>query len=407
MKNILQFILGLIVLVVSLPVFGQPGGWIPNPRETEAFVATIPAVYGNQVADLAADDTNADVLLYRGLALCLEEHGLDDWIKRRGNWKVVNAYNQGNVGSCVGNATAGCLSVLNSFEVHYRKEPQRFTAMHSADAMYGLARQAANMLGNRGDGCTGSGAAKAITEYGTLYCVKYDDADLTKNIPSRAREYGSRGVGEGLRKEAEKHKVASVYRVRSGNEAWSLIGSGYPINVCSTQGFTKQRNQEGICQPSGTWYHSMAVIARRTTSDGRKLFLIWNSWGNNGASGPYWEDMPEGSFWAEFRVVDGMMKSGDCFAYSGLEGFPARTLPDYGSKYYLGKLQYESEANNENEHSVVGGRDAIDRVADRVDGHRGASVNGNAASYRIPGRSPYLWSVGTGIGKRQLGVSAP
>ncbi len=89
-------------------------------------------------------------------------------------------------------------------------------AMHSADGVYGLCREAAGMLGNRGDGCSGSGAARAITHFGTLYQLKYENADLTHNNPARQREFGYRGVGEALKNEAAKHKVRAVTRVRTG-----------------------------------------------------------------------------------------------------------------------------------------------------------------------------------------------
>lgn len=341
----ISFFLGLFF---AGQIFGQQfaTGWVPNPAETERFVKTIPAVYGDQVKNLVVGDNNADALLYRALVPCLEQEKQTDRIKIRGEWKCVTAYNQGSVGSCVGHGTASALSVLNAVEVWYRREAQRFRAMHSADGMYGLAREAAGML-RGGDGCTGSGAAKAVTQYGTLYNIKYDAADLTIDQPARCRQYGTQGVGSSLKSEATKRKILSTYRVSSGQEAWSLIGNGYPINVCSNQGFSKQRDKDGACQPSGNWSHSMSIIARRTTSSGRKLFLIWNSWGDNWCGGPYWQDMPFGSFWADFDVVGRMMSRGDSFAYSELDGFPARSLPDFGSKYYLGKLKIERKVNHE------------------------------------------------------------
>jgi hypothetical protein len=135
-------------------------GWTPDPKATEEFVKTIPPIYGSQVEELIKLDTNEDALLYRALLPCLELYGVKNWIVTRrqsdghGGTEtipVVKAYRQGDVGSCVGNATAACLSVLNAVEEFNKKEPQEFIAMHSADGMYGLMREAAGMLG-RGDG---------------------------------------------------------------------------------------------------------------------------------------------------------------------------------------------------------------------------------------------------------------
>jgi hypothetical protein len=121
-------------------VFGEDFGWEPDPQATEAFVRTIPILYAADVKTLVAEDDGTDVLLYRALVPCLERHGLTSWLKERSGKKVVRAYDQGRTGSCVGNATAAAVSVLNAVEVFFKLELQEFTAMHSADAMYGLSR---------------------------------------------------------------------------------------------------------------------------------------------------------------------------------------------------------------------------------------------------------------------------
>jgi hypothetical protein len=351
---IFRFLVFLVWCVVSVGVvFGQRGfeygqGWIEDKKATDEFVKTIPSLYGDQVNELVKLDTNADALLYRALLPCIEKYGIKGWSTTRkqsdghGGTEtitVVKAYHQGEVGSCVGNATAACLSVLNAVEEFNKREPQEFTAMHSADGMYGLMREAAGLLG-RGDGGNGSGAAKAIQAFGTLYCMKYDSVDLTINNPDRARQYGRTGVGEKLKQDAKPRNVYSATRVNNAQEAWSLIGNGYPINVCSGQGFARTRDKDGICKPSGSWNHSMAVVGRKTINGNRKLFLIWNSWGDTWCSGSYVGDMPMGSFWVDYDVLDKMVKRGDSFAYSDLNGFPSRTIKiDFGTKEYLGYLE--------------------------------------------------------------------
>jgi hypothetical protein len=337
-------LLGSVGMLYTDSLEAQPGvqkgffpfaqGWTPTPEETEKYVQSIPVLYGDQVKELVAKDTNEDALLYRGLTSCLESYKIESWLTSRGAYKVVKSYDQGKVGSCVGNATAACLSVLNAVEVFNKKEPQLFVSMHSADGMYGLAREAANMLIGK-DGCSGSGAAKAITNYGSLYCIKYPTLDLTQNIPSRCRELGTRGVGEALKIQAKPRNCYAATRVKSADEGWALIGNGYPINVCSGQGFVRSRDDEGRCRPSGSWSHSMAIVARRTTSRKERLFLLMNSWYEGWCSGPYWQDMPIGSFWIDYSVADKMFKQGDSFAYSGLNGFPVQASGDFGAKYFL------------------------------------------------------------------------
>lgn len=311
-------------------------GWIPNPRATEAFADSLPKVYAEQVEQLVEQDNNKDALLYRPLALCLKKAKLDNrWLKERDGVSCVRSYAQLSVGSCTGNATAQAINVLSAVEIMLLDKFQDFRAICSADGTYGLGREMAGMLRSPYDGCYGSAMAKAAMQLGTLYCLKYRDIDLTQYDPKRCRQFGRTGVGEFLKIEAKKHPVKSTVQVKNAEAAWSLLGNGYPINVCSNVGFKTKRDKEGVCQPSGTWNHSMAVIARRTTPSGKRVFIILNSWGDDWNSGPYWEDMPWGSFGVEFNVFDGMCRQGDTFAYSELDGFVPQAIDDFGTKEYL------------------------------------------------------------------------
>ena len=311
-------------------------GWIPNPRATEAFSKSLPPLYSEQVEALVLQDNNKDALLYRPLTACLKKAGLGSrWLKERDGISCVRSYNQGSVGSCTGNATAQAINVLSAVEIMLLDKFQEFKVVCSADGIYGLGREAAGMLRSSGDGCYGSAMAKAVMQLGTLYCMKYESHDLTEYDQSRCRQFGKNGVGDALKAEAVKHPVKSTVRVKDAQSAWSLLGNGYPINVCSNVGFKTKRDKEGICTPSGSWNHSMAVIARRTTQSGNRVFIIQNSWGDNWNSGPYWEDMPWGSFGVEFDVLDRMCKQGDTFAYSELEGFVPQAIDDFGTKEYL------------------------------------------------------------------------
>ena len=311
-------------------------GWTPNPRVTEEFSQALPKIYGEQVEQLVEQDDNKDALLWRPLTLCLKKAGLESrWLKKRDGKDCVRAYAQLNVGSCTGNATAQAINVLGAVEIVLLDKFQEFKTICSAEGIYGLGRETANMLRSPGDGCYGSAMAKAVMEMGTIYCLKYGDVDLTEYDPIRCRRFGDAGVGEALKIEAKKHPVQSTVRVRDAASAWSLLGNGYPINVCSNVGFKTPRDADGVCRPSGTWNHSMAVIARRTTQSGNRIFILLNSWGDDWNSGPYWADMPWGSFGVEFGVFDRMCKQGDTFAYSELEGFVPQSLDDFGTKEYL------------------------------------------------------------------------
>ena len=78
----------------------------------------------------------------------------------------------------------------------------------------------------------------------------------------------------------------------------------------------------------------MAIIGFNDTRDaGGPGMLIQNSWGHwNG--GPKSFDQPDGSFWVKKSTAEKMLKARGTWAYSNVDGFPPRKLPDYGGSLW-------------------------------------------------------------------------
>ena len=72
-------------------------------------------------------------------------------------------------------------------------------------------------------------------------------------------------------------QFSGVANVRSWDECRAAIRNGYPVLVCSDQGFAMERDDDGFCNPRGTWYHAMAVIGVRGGE--RPGGFLLNSWG--------------------------------------------------------------------------------------------------------------------------------
>ena len=55
--------------------------------------------------------------------------------------------------------------------------------------------------------------------------------------------------------------------------------------------------------------------------------LFRSSWGANWIAGPKRNDQPDGSFWVDAEELERrILKTGDCWAFSGYEGFKPRTI---------------------------------------------------------------------------------
>jgi len=303
-------------------------GWVKDPAGYTAYAATLPSAE-DFWDHLRASDDGSDRYSYRALRLCLEDAKLDRWLVLDGNYARIRSYDQGSIGSCVGNADAKRWAYMAALDIYLRLDPEEFVGMGCPEIAYGLSREMAGMLG-RGDGSTGYGMAQANTEFGSAAQAVYGKYDLRDYSVQTCRQFGLRGVPKEIKAVAGQHKYSQYLRVDTAEKAWLCAGAGLPVNQCSSVGWDdpRGRDEDGALRPRGSWGHSMCLgAARRTTKKGRKLILIDQSWGPDWTSGPYWLDQPEGSFYADLDAVGEAVSEGDSFVDLGFCGYNRPALP--------------------------------------------------------------------------------
>ena len=296
-------------------------GWTPpDPAETAAYVQAMGNdAYVRTAAPHLFDASNdQEVFLYRALE------------KVRPGFYPLN---QGNLGSCVSFGWGICCDTLLAIDVGLGKSGEFYEA--AEESIYGLARNEAfgRISHSRSAGASGVGAAKGVSNYGVIYRKKYDSFgfDLSKYDIPLCANWGAEGNGgskDGLNgpfdREAKQHPIKTTALVRTVDELKAALQNGYPVAICSGQGFSSVRDKDGFARASGSWSHCLACLGYR--DGGRPGFLIVNSWGHNWNSGPKYKDQPDGSFYAEPSVVASMLRGNDSFALSGETGFPAKKL---------------------------------------------------------------------------------
>jgi C1A family cysteine protease len=135
---------------------------------------------------------------------------------------------------------------------------------------------------------------------------------------------------------AKESPVKGVAQVLSADDAKKALQNGYPIAICSQQGFSSQRDQDGFCKAQGSWAHCMACVGYQDAP--RKGFFILNSWGDRYHKGPSGKGNPSpAGFWAEYAAVDRMIRAGDTWAFADLKGFPRRKLDWFAHPRPVGK----------------------------------------------------------------------
>jgi hypothetical protein len=232
--------------------------------------------------------------------------------------------NQESVGCCVGTGNKHGADICQAVQIlDGRAEEWKPIAVES---IYGPSRVEIGGGRIRGDGSVGAWAKQAMEKIGVLPMEAFPGHDLTTFSPARCREWGRTGMPDALEPTARMHPVKGAALVRSWADVKRAIDQGYPVAVCSDQGFTMVRDRDGFARASGSWPHCMCICGVRKSP--REGGFILNSWGDRAHTGGVWpEDMPVAGFWADAQTIDRMVRQGDSFALSDLAGFPARKVP--------------------------------------------------------------------------------
>lgn len=296
----------------------QHFGYTPAPEETAAFVASLPTPTISHADPKLFKADKTDTFLYRALAKAYKETYGVDWVP----------HNQG-IGDCISHGFAHAADVSLAVDWSIGKSGSFKSA--ATESIYGGSRVEARgvTFGGWSDGSYGGAAAKWLKNWGVIYREKYADHDLTVYDSSRAKNWGAYGNGgkdDGgkLDTTAKQHPIHDVTLVRSFDEAAIAIQNGFPVAVCSGQGFNSTRDLEGFCRAQGSWSHCMCFTAVRYGA--RPGLLCQNSWSKYVSGPKFPPDQPDGSFWVDAAVATRMLSGGDSFAVSGAEGFKFRDL---------------------------------------------------------------------------------
>jgi hypothetical protein len=296
-------------------------GYDPDPAGAEAFASTLPRPTLAQAGPDLVADGKTETHLWPALLQCSP-----NW--RRGS--------QGTVGSCVGWGASLAVDLTSACDIVYRREPEVWRGRTIESSLYGFSRVEARgkTVNNGGDGSTGFHAAKAIREFGCLhYGVEYGSVVIAESgKQDRDRAWGRNGVPNELEPYAKERRCSEVTLAVDFEQAAAAIQNGYPVVVCSGQGFSMSRDADGFCKPGGTWWHCMVFAAVRWGK--RPGLLCLNSWGDSNTVGKHYpENMPTAvrncSFYVDAEFCTRMLSGRDSYVYAGYSGFRRTQIPNW------------------------------------------------------------------------------
>ncbi len=288
--------------------FTPIGGWIHDPDEVARQLATMPRpLFADAAPHLGGSGAGRTIRLYRAFKEVNDGSYFD--------------YPAQAIGDCVGHAFGHGVDLLAAVQVAGGGSGDGPFRQTATEAVYAMARvDIGGQRGSETDGAVGAWAAQAVTRLGTI-----DRAVVGPYDGVRSRSWGARGVPADLKAQAAARKVRSASLVKTYEELEDALANGYPVPVCSNQGFTLERDDDGFCQPRGTWGHCMLIVGVR--SGPRPGACLFQSWGPDLPTGPMALDQPPNSFWADRDVVAGMLAIGDSWALSQFHSYPCRAIP--------------------------------------------------------------------------------
>lgn len=287
-------------------------GWVNDPAEVEKVMNRLPyPVFGAAAEEIKGSGKGKTVLLYTAFYTVLG---------------AFPKYVAQAIGDCVSHGSRTAIDTLKVIQI-LKGLRQQWVAETATEPIYGGSRVEIGGGRIRGDGSVGAWAAEWISKYGVLSRLVYGGVDLREYSGDRAKEWGRTGCPDELEPIAKEHPVTTTSQVKTYEEARDAICNGYPVIVCSGQGFTMHRDAEGFAKPHGSWGHCQAFIGADDAYK-RPGLLCQNSWGPDWIDGPKRLDQPDGSMWVDADVADRMLAEGDSFAFSGFVGYPSQDL-DY------------------------------------------------------------------------------
>lgn len=281
-------------------------GWRGADELQQSLAAPIPTL--SQIAPhlvtAAPADPNAPVLLYKA------------WRDVLGNDPDYPAQ---QIGDCVSFGHGHGNDLLQCIEIGLG-EPSVFSETDT-EFIYGASREVAGILG-RQDGSYGSAAIKAMTTVG-LVSRKMLGSDGSYS-GRRAKAWGLSGPPASVKSEAAAFKLGGSAQVTTWDELVAAMRNGYPVTICTGQGFTLERDSEGFCRAHGRWGHCMFLAGVRFDRPGA---CVIQSWGPDTPHGPRGLDQPTFSFWVDRPAIERILAEGDSWALSKSPAFESRPLP--------------------------------------------------------------------------------
>ena len=250
-------------------------------------------------------------------------------------------YNWQQTGSCVGAGGGNMAKTAQCVEIVLKREPKEYRELWWPYT-YGRSRFLAG-IGGRGEGSIGSAWAKAATTaaggffeidptgFPDLPDYKEQDGWLVQPAKVELEWSDGGAISDQWVRLGSTRLFHTAAQMRSAEDCAEALMNGYPITQASMFGFSNPRVKGSqfpirVAEWNGQWSHQTYIDEVWDHPELNGLYFRWgNNWGPT-AHGKPTGDEPPGGVYISARTLDQICRTGEVYAFSAFDGFPARDL---------------------------------------------------------------------------------
>ena len=293
--------------------FGGLQGYLPSQRDKDEFLATNPV----QAFSSPGSGKGKRALLWQ-------------YVRKLDPGAFSEAQTEPD---CTSHGSRNARDCSRAVSILLKGAAEEWLARTATEPTYGA-------RGHGGAGMSPARAAQFERDTGFLARQKYAGVvDLSVYNGVIGVRWGrSGGVPKAVQELCNANKVGTIALVRSMDDAMDALYNGYGITSGQNAAWSDRPGGKNIHpRVSPGWSHAMATLGYDDTKEfwPFRVWYIGNSWGRWNKPVPDWpasypEQIP-GMIVTDDAGYATCVESEDMWAYSDVQGYPARALPDLGS----------------------------------------------------------------------------
>lgn len=239
-------------------------------------------------------------------------------------------------GDCTSHGTRNAIDTTRAIDITIRKQPETYYKRTATEPLYGA-------RGHGGQGADPGRLTRFSRDVGYLARKNYPGVvDLSEYNAQIGHNWGARGVPENVKALCRERSGSSWLQPKTAEEVRDMLFNGYGGHSGQALGFKRETDSRGMFIPitrgRDAWMHDMALVGMDYTREfyPDDVLMFANSWAMWCPKPKFWPEEAYGPWplglivFSAKLAADIIVPTGSAYFYSDVNGYPAKTLPDFG-----------------------------------------------------------------------------